>query len=196
MIYNVGNQHVCWKPHTLSPTFLSSDSPNFLLSSHFFLFFLPAPYTSVSQCVKATLASNGFRGPFQGFGPTLVRNAPANGIYLGSFEVMKQRAATHLGCDPKDVPAAVVLGAGGLGGTFYWLAIFPVDVVKSAMMTDAIEPAKRQYPNMLATTKKLWAEGGVSRFYRGFSPCLMRAIPANGTMLLTVTKMHDLMADL
>ena len=32
----------------------------------------------------------------------------------------------------------------------------------------------------------LWGEGGVRRFYRGFTPCLMRAMPANGVMLLTV----------
>jgi solute carrier family 25 carnitine/acylcarnitine transporter 20/29 len=32
----------------------------------------------------------------------------------------------------------------------------------------------------------LWAEGGVKRFYRGFTPCLIRAAPANGAMLLTV----------
>lgn len=32
----------------------------------------------------------------------------------------------------------------------------------------------------------LWAEGGMKRFYRGFTPCLIRAAPANGAMLYTV----------
>ena len=32
--------------------------------------------------------------------------------------------------------------------------------------------------------------GGVSRFYRGFSPCLMRAAPANAVMLFTVDKVR------
>lgn len=146
------------------------------------------------QCVRATLATNGWRGPFQGLGPTVVRNAPANAIYLGSFEIMKHRAATFYGCDAKDLPAPVIMGAGGLGGVFYWLAVYPVDVVKSALMTDAIHPAERQYPNMATAVKKLWAEGGMSRFYRGFSPCLMRAVPANGVMLYTVDKMQQLMA--
>jgi solute carrier family 25 carnitine/acylcarnitine transporter 20/29 len=36
----------------------------------------------------------------------------------------------------------------------------------------------------------LWQEGGVKRFYRGFTPCLMRAAPANGIMLLTVEKVN------
>jgi hypothetical protein len=33
------------------------------------------------------------------------------------------------------------------------LAIYPVDVIKSAMATDAIEPSKRKYPNMATTYK-------------------------------------------
>jgi hypothetical protein len=37
----------------------------------------------------------------------------------------------------------------------------------------------------------LWAEGGVKRFYRGFTPCLIRAVPANGAMLLTVDKITN-----
>ncbi len=41
--------------------------------------------------------------------------------------------------------------------------------------------------------QKLWAEGGVGRFYRGFSPALLRAIPANGIMLLVVDKMGVLL---
>lgn len=146
------------------------------------------PYTSVTACVRSTLAISGFKGPFQGLGPTIVRNAPANAIYLGSFEIMKKKAAEMRGCEVADLPAPIIVGAGGMGGVFYWLAIYPVDVIKSAMMTDAIDPAKRAYPNMATAAKKLWAEGGLGRFYRGFSPCLMRAIPANGTMLYTVDR--------
>jgi len=155
-----------------------------------------APYTSVLQCVRATIATSGARGPFQGLGPTIVRNAPANAVYLGSFEVMKHKAAERYGCETKDLPASVILGAGGLGGVLYWLAIYPVDVVKSAMMTDSIVPAARKYPNMLSTLASLWKEGGIGRFYRGFSPCLMRAVPANATMLFTVDKMQQLLSDM
>ncbi len=41
--------------------------------------------------------------------------------------------------------------------------------------------------------QKLYAEGGVPRLFRGFSPCLMRAVPANGVMLFTVDKMTQLL---
>eukprot|EP00887_Chlorella_sp_A99_P003975 scaffold11.g3975.t1 len=137
------------------------------------------PFTTVLQCVRSAVATNGIRGPFQGLGPTILRNAPANAVYLGSFEVLKQRFAELQGVQPKDLSLPVVGLAGGLGGVLYWLAIFPVDVIKSAMMADAIDPAQRKYPNMVAAAKSLWAEGRLARFYRGFTPCLMRAVPAN-----------------
>ncbi len=112
-----------------------------------------AAYTTVYDCVKATIRTNGFKGPFQGLGATLVRNAPANSVYLGSFEVMKDQMAAYRNCKKTELPAAWVITAGGLGGLLYWLAIYPVDVIKSAMATDSIEPSKRKYPDMATTYK-------------------------------------------
>jgi solute carrier family 25 carnitine/acylcarnitine transporter 20/29 len=34
----------------------------------------------------------------QGLGATLLRNTPANAVYLGTFEVLKGQAAKRLGC--------------------------------------------------------------------------------------------------
>lgn len=65
------------------------------------------------DCVKQSFASNGFRAPFQGLGPTLLRNIPANSVYLGSFEVMKIEAAKSYKCSVPELPAWVVLSAAG-----------------------------------------------------------------------------------
>lgn len=42
--------------------------------------------------------------------------------------------------------------------------------------------------------QKLMADGGPSRFYRGFTPCLARAMPANGVMLYTVDKVSAILS--
>ncbi|MEW5300939.1 MAG: hypothetical protein WDW38_005150 [Sanguina aurantia] len=147
-----------------------------------------APYTSVLAAIKATIKESGVRGPFQGLGATLLRNVPANAVYLGNFELMKRMYATHYNIQPAEIPGAVVVLSAGLGGLTYWLAIFPVDCIKSAMQTDNIIKSQRKYTDVISTAKLLWGEGGVSRFYKGFTPCLLRAIPANGIMLLTVEK--------
>ena len=73
--------------------------------------------------------------PMKGLFTTMLRNVPANSVYLGSFEVMKQKAAEAKGVAVSELPAGYVLGAAGLGGIMYWTAIYPIDVCKSAIMT-------------------------------------------------------------
>jgi len=62
---------------------------------------------------------------------------------------------------PSDLPAWVVVSAAGFGGLLYWCAIFPVDQVKSAMQTDAIDPAQRRYPTMTAAARVRPAHGSL-----------------------------------
>mmetsp|Transcript_18476 Transcript_18476/g.51844 ORF Transcript_18476/g.51844 Transcript_18476/m.51844 type:complete len:306 (+) Transcript_18476:132-1049(+) len=148
------------------------------------------PYTTVSECVKAATRANGMKGPFQGLGATLLRNTPANAIYLGNFEMLKAAYMRKHNCSPAEIPGWVVLSSAGLGGITYWCAIFPVDCIKSAMQTDSLIKGERKYKDIPTTARLLWQEGGLKRFYRGFTPCLIRAAPANGIMLLTVEKVN------
>ena len=153
---------------------------------------LSAPYNNVFDCVKTTLRTSGARGPFQGLAPTLLRNTPANAVYLGSFEVLKDKAAAARGVAKADLPALDTVAAAGAGGLLYWqvarggwwrargvrgangpcacpgsasphrpahaqsiphqssrLAIFPVDVIKSAIQSDSVTPAQRKYRGVL-----------------------------------------------
>ncbi|KAJ9522427.1 hypothetical protein QJQ45_008283 [Haematococcus lacustris] len=71
------------------------------------------PYTSVSACVKATWQQSGLRGPFQGLTATLVRNTPANAIYLGNFEMLKAAYCRRMQCSQADIPGWVVLCSAG-----------------------------------------------------------------------------------
>eukprot|EP00891_Asterochloris_glomerata_P005968 jgi/Astpho2/5968/Aster-02449 len=150
-------------------------------------------YTTVGDCVRATIRTNGIRGPAQGLPVTILRNVPANSIYLGSFEVIKDQLAKSKGCTQAELPAWQVISAGGVGGLMYWLTVYPLDVIKSAQMTDAIEPSQRKYPTIAVAFQKLMAEGGIGRFYRGFTPCIARAAPANGIMLWTVDKANQML---
>ena len=62
------------------------------------LTFAAAPFTTLRQAVRASFQANGLRGPFQGLGITIVRNLPANALYMSSFELTKRRLAGWQGC--------------------------------------------------------------------------------------------------
>ena len=78
--------------------------------------------------------------------------------------------------------------AGGTAGFMYWVLFYPLDVLKSAMQTDALIPSERKYRSLGHAASSLWAEGGVTRFYKGVTPCLLRAVPANAVMLGVVVR--------
>ena len=43
--------------------------------------------------------------------------------------------------------------AAGLGGLAYWVTIYPLDQIKSAMSTDSIIVSERKYPTMAVTAQ-------------------------------------------
>ena len=129
--------------------------PQYLISA--------APYTSVGECVKQTFKFSGVRGPFQGLFTTMVRNVPANSVYLGSFEVLKKAAGEYKGVPVPELPAGYVLGAAGFGGILYWCAIYPVDVCKSAIMTvSPLQFTSLSYHHSVCTQRLFWSVTGIS----------------------------------
>merc|ERR1712174_191893 len=146
---------------------------------------------NMMETVKRSFALNGVKGPFQGLGATLLRNIPANAVYFGSFECFKGMACKQYNCKTSDLSVGALFSMGGLAGSLYWALLFPADVIKSKMQSDAIRKADRTYVTIPGTIKSLYREGGIKVFYRGFLPCMMRSPPANGIMLMTVDKVRN-----
>jgi solute carrier family 25 carnitine/acylcarnitine transporter 20/29 len=149
------------------------------------------PYKTVGECVRASVRLNGIRGPYQGLGAAMTRNLPAGAIYFGVFENLKNYWASK---NESGVATDLqICAAGGAGGFFYWSLFYPVDVIKSAIMTDALDKSKRKYSGFLDAGRQLIAQGGVRRLYAGLVPCLLRSSPANAGMLFTVDKIKQLL---
>jgi len=134
--------------------------------------------------VKATFQSAidivkrfGIKGIYQGLGATMLRNIPANAAYFGFYETFR-RIFSGDDKNTKLSPIAA-LCAGGLGGLAYWTFSFPLDVNKSRMQVEPSDVKLRKYANSLDAMRSLWKEKGFPGFWRGFTPCLIRAFPAN-----------------
>jgi solute carrier family 25 (mitochondrial carnitine/acylcarnitine transporter), member 20/29 len=61
----------------------------------------------------------------------------------------------------------------------YWTLSYPLDIIKSAIQADAIDPKDRKYKGIVHTATTLWKEGGMKRYTAGLTPCLARSFPAN-----------------
>jgi hypothetical protein len=69
--------------------------------------------------------------------------------------------------------SAVYPSLGPYDGTLI-CSIYPVDVIKSKIQTDALDPTKRQYKGMIDCVRKTWGKEGWRGFTGGLGPTLIR----------------------
>ncbi|EIN06617.1 mitochondrial carrier [Punctularia strigosozonata HHB-11173 SS5] len=118
----------------------------------------------------------GFRkGVMRGYWVTVAREIPAYAGFYSAFEFSKRRFAKKY--DNK-VPVWALLASGAGGGIAYWLACYPLDVVKSRVQLRPIPPTGTPVQYIAHEIRAVVQESGWTGLYRGLSPSLIRSIPA------------------
>ena len=142
-------------------------------------------YSGIIDCFKKVIKANGIKGAYQGIVPHFLRNIGGGAVHLGTFEWLRLIFADKYNVPVSQLPISTTMFAGSVGGILFWLLFFPFDVLKSTIQGDSPFKEKRKYHGLVDAINKLNAEGGYKRFFRGLSPCMLRAIPANSVLLLT-----------
>lgn len=114
-------------------------------------------------------------------------------MLIGFYELARTYF-TPVGGSVADITLFQQFCSGGLAGFCYWSMTYPTDVIKSCLQSDDLDPKTRQYKGIFDCVRKLYAEGGLTRFFKGLTPCMMRSIPANAAMLFTFEKVRILIS--
>ncbi|KZM26776.1 uncharacterized protein EKO05_0000142 [Ascochyta rabiei] len=135
---------------------------------------------------------DGIRGLYYGGGITSIRDAVGYGFYFWSYEWSKQAWTS-----PDDTgreTAMKVLMCGGFAGIVTWATIFPLDVVKTRVQTQLLQPAPGQRgeqqtllhaegrgPRMgaMQIARRAYQTEGAGVFFRGLGICSVRAFIVN-----------------
>lgn len=131
------------------------------------------------DCLKQMMQHSGIAGVYRGLGPTIVREGHGMGVYFLTYEYIVQKRLEVLGIARDKIPASTSMLAGGLSGLLLWLMIYPIDVVKSYMQTDAIQSQQRRFRTSFDVVRHIQATYGLNGFVRGIVPTLIRAPFAN-----------------
>lgn len=143
-------------------------------------------YKNVFDCARYIIQTYGIKGGLQGLTPTILRNAFGYSSYFTCFEFLKRKLKSNNETLEK-LNASTILLSGGISGILFWTLTYNIDVVKSAMMADALVKDERLYKNTLDCLLKLYqTEGGYKRLWKGYLPCLLRSVPVNASMLFVV----------
>lgn len=139
----------------------------------------PQKYAGMVDCARQLYAEGGIRSIYKGSIATIIRDVPASGMYFMTYEWIKELLV------PQDASAKIkLLGtimAGGCAGIANWLVGMPADVLKSRLQT---APAGTYPKGMRDVFKELMEKEGATALYKGVTPVMIRAFPANAACFL------------
>lgn len=113
----------------------------------------------------------GLKGLYTGLFPTMIRDSYSTGIYFSSYYSIIRKMDSN--------SSSSQMLSGGIAGVFTWLGIIPFDFIKTRIQYDA-----SYRKGILYTIKKIMKEEGISSFFKGSSPILLRAFPVNAITFL------------
>ncbi|XP_074863671.1 integrin beta-1-binding protein 2 isoform X2 [Carettochelys insculpta] len=139
-----------------------------------------ARYSSTWATVKSIFQSEGTLGFFQGLTSTWLREVPGYFFFFGGYEVSRS-FFTQTGQCKEDLGSLPLTVSGGMAGACFWLAVYPIDSVKSRIQV--LSMAKRQdgfllsFLHILRTEDSCVYHPGVPIFHdalKGWSCCKKR----------------------
>ncbi|KAJ2900939.1 hypothetical protein IWW38_000314 [Coemansia aciculifera] len=126
----------------------------------------------------------GVRSIMWGFWATVAREVPAYAAFYTGFEFTKRRLANVLADgDSSKLGAVPLMCSGSVGGVCYWTACYPLDVIKSRVQNGTVPPRGAGY--IARAANDIMKEQGVKGFFRGYTPSVVRSIPAAGVTFAT-----------
>lgn len=150
---------------------------------------------SFINSAKTIVKTGGISSLFKGSLATLARDGPGSALYFASYEISKKYlnkinpSSTTTDSSSTDVNIANVCIAGGIAGMSMWLAVFPIDTIKTKLQ--ASEGGVSQ--SMITATRDIYrTRGGIKGFFPGLGPALLRSFPANAATFLGVELTHSL----
>ncbi|CAH2068021.1 unnamed protein product [Thlaspi arvense] len=125
---------------------------------------------------KSILRREGLKGLYRGLTITVLRDAPAHGLYFWTYEYVRERL--HPGCRKSGHETLrTMLVAGGLAGVASWVACYPLDVLKTRL-----QQGHGAYEGIADCFHKSLTHEGYGVLWRGLGTAVSRAFVVNGAI--------------
>ncbi|KAJ7047300.1 mitochondrial carrier [Mycena alexandri] len=146
----------------------------------------------IASAVARIYAEGGVLAFWTGNGLSVAKIFPESAIKFFAYESSKRAFAKYIDKvdDSRDISGVSRFLSGGIGGISSQLSIYPIETLKTQMMSNAGElkrgtdlakggadALKRAQPKILTAARHLWALGGVRAYYRGLTIGLVGVFP-------------------
>jgi solute carrier family 25 carnitine/acylcarnitine transporter 20/29 len=138
-------------------------------------------YNGMMDCARQIYREGGIRGLYKGTAFTLMRDIPANTVYFGVYELVKQGLMTTSKAGLAGGPSTLTaLTAGAAAGIAFWPVALPTDTLKSRYQT----AQDGHYNNIADVYNEVVKEDGIGGLFNGIGPAMIRSAPANAFSFL------------
>ena len=145
-------------------------------------------YNGFLDCAGQVYREGGLRSVFRGTGSAALRDVPGNAAYFAAYEFFKRQLCALEQRDTPSTPS--ILLAGGMSGVANWVVAIPFDTIKSRIQT---APAG-QYSSYADVLRQTVQKEGPQALFKGLTPALLRAFPANAACLYGVESARSFFA--
>ncbi|KAH8113244.1 mitochondrial carrier [Phellopilus nigrolimitatus] len=132
-------------------------------------------FKAIGGAITQIYAEGGVRAFWVGNGLSVAKIFPESAIKFFSYETAKRFFAQYVDRveDSRDISGTSRFLSGGMGGITSQLSIYPVETLKTQMMSTTGE----QKRHVISAAKRLWALGGLRAYYRGLTVGLIGVFP-------------------
>lgn len=139
-------------------------------------------YKNIIECAQAVIKHKGTLGLFTGQRITALRDFIGYGFFFLAY------------ANTPDLFSITVINKitkGILCGIGLWGSMYPIDVVKSRIQGALLE---NQAKTELCWVNEVYKQLGIKGFYKGFGATMVRAVPVNIGIVLTVDYFHHVIS--
>ncbi|XP_032150434.1 mitochondrial ornithine transporter 1 isoform X3 [Sapajus apella] len=147
-----------------------------------------AKLSTVWSVIKSILRKDGPLGFYHGLSSTLLREVPGYFFFFGGYELSRSFFAS--GRSKDELGPVPLMLSGGVGGICLWLAVYPVDCIKSRIQVLSMSGKQAGF---IGTFINVVKNEGIMALYSGLKPTMIRAFPANGALFLAYEYSRKLM---
>lgn len=130
----------------------------------------------LSTLSKDILVHEGPRAFYRGVVPSLLGIIPYAGIDLAAYETLKDLSKVYILKDTEPGPL-VQLGCGTISGALGATCVYPLQVIRTRMQAQHTN-AEAAYKGMSDVFRRTLKLEGISGFYKGIFPNLLKVVPS------------------
>ncbi|XP_029428754.1 solute carrier family 25 member 39 isoform X2 [Rhinatrema bivittatum] len=146
-------------------------------------------YGELRICIQSSVAQDGWRSLWRGWGPTVLRDVPFSALYWFNYELVKQHLSEASSAEEATFSISFISGA--ISGMIAAVLTLPFDVVKTQRQIELGETetmrgrSRKRRSSTWRLMRRIKAESGTRGLFAGFLPRVIKVAPACAIMIST-----------